>query len=180
MQAIVSSSSHDLTLSLPHAVCVSVCVLLHVRSPNICVGACIWVCASFVSSLPIHTLVSPQIELSEGSAHLPVRPAHECCYPISSRMLTKRSIGFWAVFTVAHCIIYITACCSCIMGRGTYSYTTTGLINVGIIIHQTDQKNSSANSDPAWRRGKSTSSVMDRAKWCGYKLRLFDACSVEV
>lgn len=47
MQAIVSSPSHDFTLSQLHTVCVctlcvSVCVLIQIRSPDICVSTWSW------------------------------------------------------------------------------------------------------------------------------------------
>ena len=67
----------------------------------------------FVVSLSIHTLLSSQIEFSEDMPHLLVWPAYECCYPVLSSLLTKRSIGFWAGSLLAHCTIYIAAFFNC-------------------------------------------------------------------
>lgn len=93
MQAIVSSPSHDFTLSLLHTVCVRVCLCAHTdMSPNICVRT--WSVQRCALSPSIHTLLSPHIEFSADTPHLLVQPAYECCYPVMSSMLTKRNIGF--------------------------------------------------------------------------------------
>ena len=126
MQAIVSSPSHDftlllLTVSLSHTVCVCtvrVRVCLPVRAYRLGVLTSVLACGAecvqrFVVSLSIRTLLSSQIEFSEDMPHLLVRPAYECCYPVLSSLLTKRSIGFRAGSLLAHRTIYIAACFNC-------------------------------------------------------------------
>ncbi len=77
MQAIVSSPSHDFTLSLLHTVCVCVCVcvcvLVQIRSPNICVSTWSWMRAAFCVKpvYPHFVVISDRVQWRRASPSCP-------------------------------------------------------------------------------------------------------------